>query len=87
MAAGRLGRPPLGAAVPRARAGSSRWDVYRLDGVLLGAVSMAPGLSPVEIGVDYVLGLATGERLAVGTAASAPAHRCAMIKPRPSALH
>jgi hypothetical protein len=39
----------------------ARWDVYRPDGVLLGTVSMAPGLSPVEIGADYVLGLATGE--------------------------
>lgn len=38
-----------------------RWDIYRPDGVLLGAVTMPRALFPVEIGADYVLGLATGE--------------------------
>lgn len=35
-----------------------KWDVYAPDGVLLGRVAMPEGLSPYEIGHDYVLGVA-----------------------------
>lgn len=37
------------------------WDIYQPDGVLLGTIVMPPGLFPVEIGHDYVLGIATGD--------------------------
>lgn len=46
---------------PKVGQAQGGWDIYRPDGVLLGAIVMPPGLFPVEIGHDYVLGLATGE--------------------------
>jgi hypothetical protein len=36
---------------------ASRWSVFGADGELLGVLEMPPGLEPLDIGPDYVLGL------------------------------
>jgi sugar lactone lactonase YvrE len=38
--------------------GESRWDVFQPDGLWLGTITMPPRFVPLEIGGDYVLGLA-----------------------------
>lgn len=35
---------------------TTRWTVIHRDGALLGTVELAPGLHPLDIGTDYVLG-------------------------------
>lgn len=40
---------------------NTHWDVFRLDGRWLGTVTMPPRFLPLEIGADYVLGLARDE--------------------------
>ena len=46
---------------PAAGESQGPWVVYEPRGILLGGISMPPGLSPVAIGRDYVLGLFTAE--------------------------
>ncbi len=38
-----------------------RWDIYQPDGVLLAQARLPTAFFPVEIGMDYVLGLATSD--------------------------